>query len=201
MGADLPGTIRVKLSSEEAGAVSITPVVSQEMPVRELIELMLDIAGKDAIRLQDLLTRGTLVSGATRYRWQGWHASLENLQAMLNSFPDPEPGRPFAPDRCVQVLFRGPGFKVQLPREAVAGKTLFRRTNLWDALMKVTARAELEYGGYSYREQMDRYRLSLSPAQREQLRESARLVRYTELRAQISSGSLRTVEFLVRRSD
>jgi hypothetical protein len=200
VGADLPEAIRVKLSSEEAGAVSITPVVSREMPLRELIELMLDVAGKDAARLRDLLARGTLVSGATRYRWQGWQPGIESLQEMLDSFPSPDPERPFAPQHCTQVLFRGTGFKARVSRDVVAERTFFSRTSFWDALMRVTALAEMEYGGYSYKEQSDRYRLSLSPAQREQLRESARLIRYTELRAQIREGSLQAIEFLVRRS-
>ena len=34
----LPDTIRVKLSSEAAEYVSITPVVVQEMPVRDLVD-------------------------------------------------------------------------------------------------------------------------------------------------------------------
>ena len=37
----LPDTVRVKLSSEAAEYVSITPVVVREMPVRELIEQLL----------------------------------------------------------------------------------------------------------------------------------------------------------------
>ena len=54
----LPGTVRVKLSSEEAGAVSVTPVVVREMPLGDLVELMLDLAGKDAARIRELLLRG-----------------------------------------------------------------------------------------------------------------------------------------------
>ena len=65
-------TIRVKLSSEAAEYVSITPVVVQEMPVRDLVEHMLGITGKDEARVRDLLLRGTLVSGASRFRWTGW---------------------------------------------------------------------------------------------------------------------------------
>jgi DNA-binding CsgD family transcriptional regulator len=199
VGADLPGAIRVKLSTEDAGAVSITPVVSQEMPLRALIELMLDITGKDAARVQDLLARGTFVGGATRYRWQGWQAGVESLQAVLNSLPDPDPTRPFTPQRCEQVLFRGTGFKAQISQQAIARRTLFSRSSFWDALAQLAALGELEYAGYSYRERRDRYRLTLSVQQREQLQQSARLIQYTELRAQIRSGSLKTIEFLVRR--
>ncbi len=43
----LPPTIRVKLSSEAADSISLTPVVVQELPVRDLIEHMLGVTGKD----------------------------------------------------------------------------------------------------------------------------------------------------------
>ncbi|HEY1339869.1 MAG TPA: hypothetical protein VGF59_20290 [Bryobacteraceae bacterium] len=85
----LPATVRVKLSSEAAEAIALTPVVVQEMPVRELIEHMLGITGKDEARIRELLLRGTLVSGASRFRWAGWEADAEGLRALLATFPDP----------------------------------------------------------------------------------------------------------------
>ena len=201
MAADLPGTVRVKLSSEEAGAVSLTAVVVREMPTRDLIGLMLDYAGKDTRRIQDLLLRGTLVSGATRYRWQGWRASVESIEAVLASFPSAEPARPFAPQRCVHVLLRGPGLRTEVSREALAWRSLFHRGSFWDVLLEVATEAELEYAGYSYREQADRYRLTIPQAGRERLRESAKLVRFSALEAQIRAGSVQVVEFFVRRPD
>jgi hypothetical protein len=201
VAADLPGTVRVKLSSEEAGAVSLTAVVLREMPTRALIGLMLDYTGKDTRRIQDLLLRGTLVSGATRYRWQGWQASVESIEALLASFPNAEPARPFAPQRCVHVLLRGPGMRTEVSREALARRSLFNRGSFWDVLLEVASEAGLEYDGYSYREQADRYRLAIPQAGLERLRESARLVRFSALEAQIRTGSVRVVEFFVRRPD
>jgi len=37
----LPHTVRVKLMSEAAGFISLSPVVAQDLPVRELIEYLL----------------------------------------------------------------------------------------------------------------------------------------------------------------
>jgi hypothetical protein len=201
VAADLPGSVRVKLSSEEAGAVSITRVVVREMPARDLIGLMLDFAGKDTRRIQDLLLRGTFVSGATRYRWQGWQASVEGIAEVLVSFPDPEPTRPFAPERCAQVLLRGPGLRAEVPREALARTSLFSRITFWDVLLEVATEVGLEYAGYSYREQADHYRLAIPQAGRERLVESAKLVRYSALEAQIRAGAVHVVEFYVRRSE
>ena len=93
----LPETIRVKLSSEAADYVSITPVLVQELPLRELVGHMLGLTGKDEKRIRELLLRGTLVSGASRFRWTGWDADSDGIRHLLAGFPDPEPARLFDP--------------------------------------------------------------------------------------------------------
>src|SRR5689334_14193150 len=103
----LPDRVRVKLSSEAAESISITPVVAREMPLAELVEYMLGVTGKDEGRIRELLLRGTLVSGASRFRWVGWEAEPQELRDLLTMFPDPEPERPFAAERCVRAILRG----------------------------------------------------------------------------------------------
>ena len=85
----LPQTVRVKLSSEVAEAISITPVVLQELPVRELVEHLLGIAGKDESRIREILLRGTLVSGASRFRWAGWDADVAKPPRAAGDFSRP----------------------------------------------------------------------------------------------------------------
>src|SRR5438128_12430511 len=104
----LPDSVRVKLSSEAAESISITPVVIRDIPMRELIEHMLGITGKDGPRLHELLLRGTLVAGASRFRWTGWDADSDAIRSLLATFPDPDPGRPFSAERCVRAALRGP---------------------------------------------------------------------------------------------
>src|SRR6266576_1968260 len=101
-----PSSVRVKLSSEVAESISITPVVVREIAIRELIEHMIGITGKDEGRVHELLLRGTLVSGASRFRWAGWDADREGIRETLASFPDPDPGRPFAAAMCVRAALR-----------------------------------------------------------------------------------------------
>ena len=84
----LPPTVRVKLSSEAAESISLTPVVVQEMAIRELVEHMLGVTGKDVPRIREILLRGTLVSGASRFRWAGWEVDLEGLQDLESAFED-----------------------------------------------------------------------------------------------------------------
>ena len=196
----LPSTVRVKLSSEVAESISITPVVIRDIPIRELIEHMIGITGKDEARLHDLLLRGTLVSGASRFRWTGWDADREAIREALASFPDPDPERRFAPELCVRAALRGPGRRIEIPREIGQRKPLFRRTSFWDTLMGVAASSEVRYVDYVYRERADCYSAPLSLAALERLRESARLVKYSTLQQQILHTNLESVDLFVARN-
>src|SRR6185436_12452080 len=131
----LPDTVRVKLSSEAAESITLTPVVLQELPIRELIEHILGIAGKDESRIREILLRGTLVSGASRFRWAGWEADAASLQEALAQFPDPDPSTAFAAERCIRATLRGGRQAIEIPREAAERKPLFQRSTFWALLM------------------------------------------------------------------
>jgi len=200
----LPDTIRVKLSSEAAEYVSLTPVVVQEMPVRDLVEHMLGITGKDEARVRDLLLRGTLVSGASRFRWTGWEADAESVHALLAAFPDPDPARPFAAAQCTRVVLRGPRQPIVIPRDAgmrrgVLARVL-RRKSFWDVLMDLAAVGGPGYADYSYRDRADVYQLPLSGPEAQRVRAASRLVRYTALEAQIRKAAIEWAELYVVRS-
>ena len=195
----LPPTVRVKLSSEAAESISITPVVVQEMPLRDLVEYMLGVTGKDEARIRELLLRGSLVSGASRFRWTGWDAGLENLRELLATFPDPDPSRPFAASQCTRATLRGGRQPIEIAREAAARKGLFQRESFWDALMKTVAGAAPVYAGYSYRERADRYLREFTHAELGQLHASSGLVRYTILSDQIRTQAFTQAELYVKR--
>jgi hypothetical protein len=197
----LPPTVRVKLSSEAAESISITPVVVQEMPVRELVEYMLGVTGKDEARIRELLLRGSLVSGASRFRWTGWDAGLGNLRELLATFPDPDPSRRFAATNCTRATLRGGRQLIEISRQAGARKGLFQRESFWDALMKVIDAATPAYAGYSYRERSDRYLREFTQAELGQLRAASRLVRYTILSDQIRTLVFTHAELFVKRGD
>jgi hypothetical protein len=195
----LPATVRVKLSTEAAGAISITPVLMQELPVRELVEHMLGVTGKDQPRIRELLLRGTLVSGASRFRWVGWEPDSDGLRELLATFPDPEPERPFAATRCVRAILRGGRQPVEIPRDAVARKSLFQRQNFWDVLMQVIGAGLPTYAGYVYRERADRYLREFTHAEIAHLRAACGSVKYTTLRDQIRSVAFTQAELYVTR--
>ena len=195
----LPQTVLVKLSSEVAEAISIKPVVLQELPVRELVEHLLGIAGKDESRIREMLLRGTLVSGATRFRWAGWEADRESLRELLATFPDAEPARPFAAAACIRATLRGGRHAIEIPREAAARKSMFQRKTFWDLLMEVVGASGPAYSGYSYRDRADRYVREFTPAEIERVRAAASEVRYSALREQIWSVGFAQAELYVTR--
>src|SRR5215472_11909707 len=176
----LPQTVRVKLSSEAAEAISITPVVVQEISIRELIEHMLGVTGKDEPRIRGLLARGTLVSGASRFRWAGWEADEDGVRDLLATFPDPDPERRFAPERCTRAVLRGGRQSIEIPREAPARHAWFRRGgSYWNVVMEVAATSPQSYAGYSYRDRADRFVCTLDLSGIEKLRATSSMVRYT----------------------
>lgn len=194
----LPPTVRVKLSSEAAEAISLTPVVVQELPIRELIEHMLGVTGKDHARIRELLLRGTLVSGASRFRWTGWEADPGGLSEVLSTFPDPDPSRPFAAERCIRARLRGGRQLIEIPRDAAVRKGLFQRRTFWELLMELMS-GGMAYAGYSYRERADRYLRELTLVETGLLREGSGLVKYSTLSEQIRSVGFTQAELWVER--
>jgi hypothetical protein len=195
----LPPTVRVKLSSEAAEAISLTPVVVQELAVRDLLEHILGVTGKDEVRIGELLLRGTLVSGASRFRWQGWEADRDDVRTLLSTFPDPEPARLFVAANCVRAVLRGGRQTIDLPREAVASKGMFRRASFWDVTVGIAGEGPVVYVSYSYRDRCDRYLRELSHAEAERIREASGLVKYSTLQEQIRTVGFTVVELFVKR--
>lgn len=195
----LPPTVRVKLSSEAAGSISLTPVVVQEFAIRELVENILAVTGKDEARVRDLLLRGSLVSGGSRFRWQGWEPDREAVRDLLAAFPDPDPARAFAPAHCQRAILRGGLRAIDLSREAAARKGLFQRASFWDALMVVASDGEVVYAGYSYRERCDRYLKELGHADVVRIRAAGENVTYSTVREQIRTVAFSQIELFATR--
>ena len=195
----LPPTVRVKLSSEAAESIAMTPVVVQDLPLRELIEHMLGVVGKDIARMREILLRGTLVAGASRFRWTGWTVDEGDLRAILSTFPDADPSQIFAAARCMRLVLRGGRQPIDVPREAASRKGLFRRESLWDVLMEIAASAPLTYAGYSYRDRADRFQRSLTVAETTRLQAAGASVKYSTLRDQLRTIGFTSIEVFATR--
>jgi hypothetical protein len=189
----------VKLSTEGAEAISITPVVIEEIQVRELVEHILGVTGKDEARIREILGRGILVSGGSRFRWTGWQAEPASLAALLSTFPDSDASLQFSSVRCIRALLHGGRNIIEITREAGARKSFFRRTAFWDSLMQVITGATPVYDSYSYRARADRFVCPLSRGDAEQIRAAASGVTYSTLRDQIRTSALARAELWVTR--
>ena len=161
----LPERVLVKISSEAAGQISVTPVVAEDMPLGALLEVLLGIAGKDPARIRELLLRGAAVQGASRFRWEKIDADLTSIEAALASFPDADPRRSFDPAQCFHVRLRGPRGHMDMPRELAHRRRFLASRSFWSALMEMAAAATPEYVEYSYRSKADAYRIELSASQ------------------------------------
>jgi hypothetical protein len=195
----LPETIRVKLSSETAEYMSLTPVVGRDMPVRELVELMLGLTGKESERIHELLRRGTLVSGASRFRWAGWDADRDALDSLLATFPDADPGRPFSSRLVSHAVLHGPHCRIEVSREAGSARRFLRRRSFWDALMEASAAGAPRYLEYSYKHRADCYRVEIPREAAEALRRNARALRYSSLEARVRASVFEAIDFYVAR--
>ncbi len=193
----IPERMQVKLSSEAAEYVSLTPVVVREMEAGELVEQILGVTGADAGRVREALKRGSLVSGGSRYRWAGIECEAAEVEALIAKLPGPQPGRKFEAERCVRVVLSGGGARVEIPKEAAAEKKLLKRASFWDAL--TAEAAELEYAGYLYRERADRYAGVVSEEAGARIRARAGLLRYEGLARQVAAGKWERAEWVVPR--
>ena len=193
----LPERIRVKISSEAAGAVDFTPVVSSEMGLVELLELAASAVGAEAGRVQRLLEHGSLVSGGSRFRWERIFCTPEEVEEALRALPQPEPLRPCDFRRCARVVLSGPAGRIEIDRSVGAARRLFRRSSFWDLLMGGLGAPQ--YAGYCYRERSDRYAMDIGRDGRQQVETAAALLRYPALARRIRALHVERIEWIVPR--
>jgi hypothetical protein len=190
----LPERVRVKISSEAAGYIALTPVVVQEMEWVELLEHIAAQTSGDPARLVAVLRRGSVVSGASRLRWTPPEASDEDLARVVRLLPAPDPAR--KPDfaRCVRIVISGSGQRQELDRDAAARRRLLNSRSCWGVLAEAMPHWPAEYAGYLYRERADQYRVTLDAARRATVREACSLLRFAS-----KVDSPEVLDLLVRR--
>jgi hypothetical protein len=183
----LPETIPVRYTEEEAGYVTVRPLVRQTFRLEELLDMILSVAGKDASRVQQLLHSGTVVYHFYRYSWPGIDASDAELAAALGKFPDAEPSRPFPPEKCTNAIFdaagENPRHLLELDRATASKRRLFRGQTFWEALLEIAVADKPAYQMYSYGRRADLYRLYLDGESSARIEEAA---------AKLATGKLRT---------
>lgn len=161
----LPDQILIRYTEEDAGYVSMRPVVKQTFRLSELADMVVSITGKDAARVQQIFRTGTAVYNGYRYSWDGIPADLAEIEMLLRPFPDDEPARPFEPEKAKSVLLEiGGGAQrniVEIFREEASSKKLFGKNSPWEVLMQCARDSTARYDKYSHARKADLYRISL----------------------------------------
>jgi len=165
----LPETIPVRFTEEEAEYVSIRPVRRQTFKLRELVDMILCVTGRDLPRVQQILRTGTVVFHFYRYWWQGFETDVAELSAVLAEFPADDPSRAFSPNECAVVVLESsvkgrPSLDVK--KADADHKSLFASQSFWECLLGLAeVSQEIKYGGYSFARRADLYRVELSTEQ------------------------------------
>lgn len=161
----LPDTIQVRRAEENAGYLAMTPVVTQTFRLAELVDMVVSVAGKDARRVQHILSAGAAIYNGYHYSWQGFAVQPAEIAVLLEKFPDDDPARPFdAQTATAAILEIGGGTQrslVEIPRNAASTHRLFSRRSPWDVLLDLTKQFPARYDKYDHARHGDLFRVSL----------------------------------------
>jgi hypothetical protein len=161
----LPNQIPVRYTEEDAGFVSVRPVVKQTFQLHELVDMVVSVAGKDPARVQQILRTGTVTYNGYRYWWDALPADREEIEQLLIPFPDDDPSRPFEPEQATAVLLEiGGGAQrtvVEITHQDAAQKKLFAEHSPWDVLTNFACGKSPRYEKYAHGRRADLFRLSL----------------------------------------
>jgi hypothetical protein len=169
----LPHHIPVRYSEEDAGYVSVRPVVKQTFRIHELADMVVSVAGKDAARVQQIFRVGTVVYNGYRYWWESLFAELPEIEGLLAPFPDDDPWRPFEPAKVAALLLESGGGTernvVEISRQEASARKLFFKSSPWEILAQFAASSTPRYENYSYLRRADLFRVTLPYDRAQQL--------------------------------
>ena len=193
----LPETIAVKYTEEEAEYLSMRPLVRQTFRAPELVDMIVQVAGKDSVRVQQILRAGTVVFHSFRYWWQGFDPDAAALAEILAKYPDADPARPFRAADCAEVILESSGspprHSLRITPESAAkasplrkiARALRRQPSFWKILMNFAEEFRPRYREYSYTRRADLYSIALTPAQITRLTQEAASHAPRPLRAEL----------------
>jgi hypothetical protein len=164
---DLPETIAVRFTEEDAGYVTVRPVVKQSFRLAELADMVVSVTGKNASRVQQIFRAGTVVYNGYRYWWDGFASTENEVAGLLTAFPDDDPSLHFNPAQVTAVSLEiGGGTQrsmVRITRREASTKRLLHKRSSWEILLSAAENSTPRYENYSHAERADVFRVHLSP--------------------------------------
>ena len=162
----LPETIAIRFTEDDAGYVTVRPVVRQTFRLAELADMVVSVTGKNAVRVQQIFRAGTVVYNGYRYWWDGFASNENEITGLLALFPDDDPARLFDPAKVTAVSLEiGGGTQrslIDIARREASAKKLFRTRSPWEILLTAAQDSTPRYEKYSHAERADAYRVHLS---------------------------------------
>lgn len=162
----LPENIALRFTEEDAGYVTVRPVVKQTFRLGELADMVVSVTGKSVLRVQQLFRAGTVVYNGYRYWWDGFASSESEVAELLAHFPEDDPTRPFNATQVTSISLEiGGGTQrslVGLTRDEASEKKLFQKQSPWEILLMAARDSTPRYEKYSHAERADVFRLHVS---------------------------------------
>ncbi len=155
----------MRFTEEDAGYVTVRPVVKQTFRLAELADMVVSVTGKNASRVRQIFRAGTVVYNGYRYWWDGFASKEDEITGLLALFPDDDPAIPFNPAQVTAVSLEiGGGTQrslVGLVRHEASAKKLFCKRSPWEILLTAAKVSTPRYEKYSHAEHADIYRVHL----------------------------------------
>jgi hypothetical protein len=187
----LPETIAMRFTEEDAGYVTVRPVVKQMFRMAELADMVVSVTGKNVSRVQQILRAGTVVYNGYRYWWEGFAGDEDEITRLLAVFPDDDPARQFNPAKVTAVFLEiGGGTQrsvVGMGRGEAMARKLFHKRSPMEILLAAARDSSPRYEKYSYSERADIYRLHLTPEMAASLLKQMREVSPRGLRKKLAA--------------
>lgn len=165
----LPQQITVHYAEDDAGYVTVRPVVNQTFRLNELADMVVSVVGKDSHRVQQVLRTGAVLYNGYRYWWDPLRADLPEIDQLLLPLPEDDPSRRFDPSSVTAALLESGGGPRPNTFEIGAGeashKKLFAKHSAWDVLLNLAQAQPPHYGQYSHARHADLFRITLNSEQ------------------------------------
>jgi len=169
----LPSEIPVRYNEDDAGYVTMRPVVKQVFRLEELVDMVVSVVGKDPSRVQQIFRTGTVLYHGYHYWWDSLDAGLPEIDSLLAHFPEDDPLRVFDASRMTTVLLESGGGTqrnmFEIEAKEASEKRLLGKTSPWQVLRSFAIASHPRYEKYSYSRHADLFRLTIPFEQGQQL--------------------------------
>jgi hypothetical protein len=162
----LPETIAMRFTEDDAGYVTVRPVVKQTFRLAELADMVVSVTGKNVPRVQQIFRAGTVVYNGYRYWWEGFASNEDKITRLLAVLPEADAALHFNPARVTAIALEiGGGTQrslVGIVRGEAMARRLFHKCSPLEILLAAAHDLTPRYVQYSHAERADVYRVQLS---------------------------------------